>query len=379
MRNTPELVLFRKTVYDFCRKEIYPYRLEWEKAKATPRGLFKQMGEMGFFGLRYPQELGGSAQDFYYTEAFGEEMVRASELVGPAVNIQVHMDMATPILNILGTSEQKQEFLVPAIQGDKIFALGISEPNTGSDVANIRTTAKSDGGDYVINGAKTFITNGSLADYITLAVRTGDAGHRGVSLVVFDTKTRGFSVGRKLDKIGCHTSDTAELHFDNCRISKRNLIGEENQGFYYIMQNFQAERLIIAIDAVALGKIMLGQALSYMSQRTTFGKRLADYQVLRHELVDLATELKCAHLLNQHATDLLVAKKDFTTEISMAKLKATELVNRIAVGCQQVFGGYGYMEEYEIARHFRDSRVLNIVGGTSHIMKEIVAKRMFAS
>lgn len=376
MRNDSELSLFRKTVYDFARREIYPHRLEWEKKKETPKRLYKQMAELGFFGIRYPEELGGLGRNFHYTEAFCEELIRGSELLGPAVNIQVHMDMATPIINLIGTQEQKQEFLVPAIAGDKIFALGISEPDTGSDVAAIRTTAVRDGGDYVITGAKTFITNGSIADAITLAVRTGGPGHRGISLVLLDTRTKGFSVGRKLEKIGCHSSDTAELHFDRCRIPARNLLGEENCGFYTIMQNFQVERLIIAIDAVMLSAIMLEQALTYAKERKTFGSRLVDHQVLRHEFADMQTELTAAHLLSRHAADLVVARQDYTTAISMAKLKATELANRIALRASQIFGGYGYMEEYEITRHFRDARVLNIVGGTSHIMREIIAKQL---
>ena len=377
MRTSSEITLFRKTVYDFARKEIYPHRHDWEAKKETPRALYRQMGELGFFGLRYPTELGGLGGDFYYTEAFCEELIRGSELLGPAVNIQVHMDMATPIINVIGTPAQKEECLVPAIRGEKIFALGISEPDTGSDVANIRTTARTDHTEYVINGAKTFITNGANADYITLAVRTGDPGYKGVSLVLFDTKTNGFSVGRRLNKMGCHSSDTAELHFDNCRIPKHCLLGEENRGFHYIMKNFQAERLIIALDAVMLCQIMLAQATAYATERKAFGVCLANHQTIRHELADLKTESLAAHLLCRYASDLIVAGATSTAEISMAKLKATELVNRVAVTCQQIFGGYGYMEEYDIARHVRDSRVLNIVGGTSHIMREIISKHMF--
>lgn len=376
-RQTEELKLFRKTIYDFARKEIYPHRHKWEEQGETPREIYKQMAELGFLGIRYPEELGGLGKNFHYTEAFCEEMVRGSCLMGTNVNIQVHMDMASPIINIIGTPEQKKEYLVPAINGEKIFALGISEPDAGSDVARLRTVAKSDGGDYVINGSKTFITNGSVADYITLAVRTGDTGHKGISLLVFDTRTKGFSVGRKLQKIGCHSSDTAELNFENCRVPKSCLLGEENQGFYYIMKNFQVERLIIAIDAVVMCELMIDEALKYLSDRQAFGKPLSALQVLRHEMVDLMTEVKCAHLLCQHAADKVVEAQDATVEISMAKLKTTELCQVVAQKTQQIFGGYGYMEEYEIARYFRDARVLNIVGGTSHIMKEIIGKRVF--
>lgn len=378
MRDTTEIALFHKTVFDFARREIYPYRRAWEEAGATPRALYRDMAALGFFGIRYPEALGGMGGNFYHTEAFCDALISGSTLLGPAVNVQVHMDMATPIINILGTQEQKEEFLIPAIKGETIWGLGISEPGGGSDVAAIRTTAVTAGGDYVINGAKTFITNGSIADYITLAVRTGPPGHRGISLVAFPCKTKGFAVGRKLHKMGCHSADTAELHFDNCHIPRRNLIGEENQGFYYIMKNFQLERLIIAIDAVAIAGVMFDEAMRYMSERQTFGKALIDHQVLRHEMVELATEIECAHLLNQRATDGVVASpaEPPTRLITMAKLKSTELVNRVATQCLQMFGGYGYMEEYELARLYRDTRVLNIVGGTSHIMKEILGKMM---
>lgn len=375
-RDSTELKLFRKTVYDFARKEIYPNRAAWEKLGETPRSIYKKLAEQGLLGIRYPESVGGLGLDFYYTEAFCEEMVLGSALMGSNINIQVHMDMATPIINAIGTEEQKQLYLRAAISGDKVFALGVTEPDTGSDVARIRTTAKIDGSDYVISGAKTFITNGSEADYITLAVRTGADSHKGISLMVFDTKTKGFSVGRRLEKMGCFSSDTAELHFDNCRIPKSCLLGEENQGFYYVMKNFQIERLIIAIDAVMMCRLMLDETKKYMLERKSFGQRLWDHAVLRHDIVELETEFKATHLLCRHVSDQIVAGQDVTMEIAMAKYKAAELANVVATRCLQMFGGYGYMEEYEMARYFRDARVLNIVGGTSHIMKEIIGKKL---
>lgn len=375
-RHTSELNLFRKTVRDFAEKEMRPHIENWEKAGGPPKEFYKEMAEMSFFGIRYPEELGGLGQNFLYTEAFCEEIVKGSTALGVITNIQVHMDMATPIIGIIGNKEQQEEFLKPAISGDKWFALGISEPDTGSDVARIRTTAKRDGNEYVINGAKTFITNGSIADYITLAVRTGDEGHKGISLIVFPTNTKGFSVGRKLNKIGWHSSDTAELHFDNCRVPVKNLLGEENQGFYYIMKNFQGERLIIALDAVSISEVIFEDALNHMKERKTFGKSLLDHQALRHEMVDLKTEILAAKLLCHHATDIFVSGKNYTDEVSMAKIKATELATQVALKAGQMFGGYSYMEEYPIARYLRDVRVLNIVGGTTHIMKEIVGKNL---
>lgn len=375
-RNSDELKIFKKTVSDFVTREMKPYAEDWEAAGGPPKSFYQQFGAMGFYGLRYPEELGGLGQNFLFTEILAQEMVKNCPSLGVITNIQVHMDMATPIINVLGTSDQKEEFLKPAITGEKWFALGISEPDTGSDVARIRTTAKRDGNDYIVSGSKTFITNGSIADYITLAVRTGDAGHKGLSLMIFPTNTKGFSVGRKLKKMGWHSSDTAELHFDQCRVPAKNLLGEENKGFYYIMQNFQVERLIIAWDAVSICEVMYETALDYAKQRKTFGSSLVDHQVLRHELVDLKTEILCARLLCEHATNQLLSGQDFSAEVSMAKIKATELANRVALQAGQLFGGYSFMEEYPMARYFRDVRVLNIVGGTTHIMKEIVGKSL---
>jgi citronellyl-CoA dehydrogenase len=373
---TPEHDLFRKTVRDFVTREMTPFREEWEKTREVPRELYKKMGDLGFLGIRYPEELGGSGGDFWYTVAFCEELVKGARIMGPAVNIQVDIDMATPIINILGTEEQKQEFLVPVIKGDKIAALGITEPEAGSDVARIRTTAKKEGDHYIINGSKTFITNGSMGDIITLAVRTGGEGHLGLSLMLFSTDTPGFSVGRKLEKMGNHSSDTAELHFENCKVPAKNLLGEENKGFYYIMKNFQGERLIIAIDAIALCELIWEETHKYMTERETFGKPLLGHQALRHRMVDLLTEIEASKRLVYHAADLFNQQVECTREISMAKLHAGELVNKVTLQCQQMFGGYGYMEEYEIVRWVQDARVVNIVGGTSDIMKEIIGKRL---
>jgi citronellyl-CoA dehydrogenase len=290
--------------------------------------------------------------------------------------LMVQTDMATPIISTLGTKEQKEEFLRPAISGQKIAALGISEPGAGSDVANIRTTAKRVGGDYVINGAKTFITNGTRADFITLAVRTGEAGYGGVSLLTFPTDTKGFRVSRKLAKIGNHASDTGELSFEDCRIPTRYLLGEENHGFYYIMKNFQGERLIAAVSAVAYCDRALEDAIRYGSERSAFGEPILKYQVWRHLFADLHTEVEAARWLTYRAADLFNREQEAVKEITMAKLLAGELLCKVTDRCLQFHGGYGYMDEFQISRAWRDARLITIGGGTSEIMKEILSKRM---
>ena len=372
---TPEHDIFRKSVRDFVQKELVPHVEQWERDEGFPREVFKRMGDLGYFGVHYPEEVGGGGGDYWYTVALGEELVR-SHSAGLNMSFMVQTDMATPIINELGTPEQKQEFLVPAIKGDSIAALGVTEPNAGSDVANIKTTAKKDGDDYIINGSKTFITNGTRADFITLAVRTGGAGFGGVSLVLFPTKTKGFSVSRKLKKVGNHASDTAELAFDDCRIPRRYLLGEENQGFKYIMMNFQGERLCAAIAGNAASKMALDEAVKYGRDRQAFGRPIIGFQVWRHKFAELYAEVEASKWLTYRACDLFNNKQQATTEITMAKLVGGELVNKVVDRCLQFHGGYGYMDEYHISRAFRDVRLLTIGGGTSEVMKEILSKWM---
>jgi citronellyl-CoA dehydrogenase len=368
--------IFRKTLRDFVEKELAPHVDEWERAELFPREVFKRCGELGFLGVHYPEELGGSGGDYWYSVVWGEELVRA-RCSGLAMGLAVQTDMATPIIGELGTKEQKEEFLVPAIKGDSIAALGISEPNCGSDVASIQTTARRDGDDYVINGAKLWITNGTRADFITLAVRTGpkDSGYGGISLVLFPTKTRGFKVTRKIKKAGNHASDTAELSFEDCRIPRRYLLGEENHGFYYIMMNFQGERLIAAVKAVASSQFNLDNTIRYMQERAAFGRPILKFQVWRHTMAELHTEVEAARWLTYRACDLFNRKQDAVKEITMAKLFAGELLNKVTDRCVQAHGGFGYAEEFGIARAWRDARLITIGGGTSEIMKEILSKR----
>jgi citronellyl-CoA dehydrogenase len=364
---------FRKSVRDFVEKELAPHALEWDEAGLFPKEVFKKFGDLGFLGMRHDPNFGGSGLDYWYVVAFAEELVR-SRNAGVNMALLVQCEMATPIINEIGTDEQKKVFLEPALRGDKIAALGISEPGAGSDVANIRTTAKRVGDDYVINGSKMWITNGTRADFITLAVRTGAAGYEGVSLVTFPTDVKGFSVSKKLEKVGNLSSDTAVLFFEDCKIPARYVLGEENQGFYHIMTNFQGERLVAAIGSVAGMEQMVADALNYGRERECFGKPIAKFQVWKHKFVEHLTAIEAGKRLTYHACDLFNRKEPAVKEISMAKLYAGDLAQKVAYDCMQFHGGMGYIVESHIARAWRDIRLITIGGGTSEIMKEIISK-----
>lgn len=385
---TEEHEIFRKSVRSFVEKELLPNRNEWETKKHVPKEIFKKLAEQGFLGINYPEKYGGAACDYWYKVVFAEEMIRC-RMSGFVMDVMVQTDMATPVINALGTEEQKQEFLVPAIKGEKIGALGVTEPGGGSDVAHIRTTAKKEGDYYIIDGAKTFITNGARADFILLAVRTGPSlkenwktAHKGMSFIIFPTKNEkgepapGFSTGRKLEKMGNHSSDTAEPSFQSCKIPAKYLLGEENKGFYYIMHNFQGERLIASIMSTASSKMMWEDAVKYAKERQIFGRAILDMQVWKHRLAQLATDIEAGQELTYHACDLFNKRLPCVKEVTMAKLYTTEVVNKVAYECGQVFGGYGYMEEYDICRAYRDVRLVTIGAGTSEIMREIIAKEV---
>jgi len=375
-RFTESHEIFRKTIRDFCERELAPHAEEWERDEIFPREVFNRFGEMGFLGIRYPEDVGGSGLDYWYTVVYAEELPR-SRMAGLAMAMMVQSDMATPIIHTHGTKEQKEEFLVPAIKGEKIAALGVTEPNAGSDVANIRTTAKRDGDDYLINGSKTFITNGTRADFVTLAAKTKpEEGYHGVSVFLVPTSTPGFHVSRKLRKMGNHSSDTAELHFDNMRVPARYLLGEENMGFYAIMENFQGERLIGAIGALAGADLILQKTIDYCQQREAFGRPIAKFQVNRHKIVDMATKIEAGRQLNYHCADLYNRGINCVKEVSMGKIFCGELAIEVAHHCVQLHGGYGYMDEYDVSRAYRDARLITIGGGTSEVMKEIISKLM---
>lgn len=370
---TEEHEAFRKTVRAFVDKEMAPYGLEWDRAGIFPRELFKKCGDLGFLGINHDPKYGGSGLDYWYVTAFCEELSH-SRNAGVNMALLVQSQMATPIINEIGTDEQKREFLEPALKGERIAALGVSEPGCGSDVASIKTTARRDGDDYVINGSKMWITNGTRADFITLAVRTGGEGYGGISLVTFPTDVKGFGVSKKLDKVGNLSSDTAILYFEDCRIPARYVLGEENEGFYHIMTNFQGERLVGAITTVGGMERMMEDAIHYGNEREAFGRPLMKFQVWRHKFVEHLTAIEAARRLTYHAVDVFDRKENAVKEISMAKLFAGDLAQRVAYDTQQFFGGMGYIEETPIARAWRDVRLITIGGGTSEVMKEILSK-----
>jgi acyl-CoA dehydrogenase len=276
----------------------------------------------------------------------------------------------------MGTDEQKKRFIPPVLRGEKIAALGITEPDAGSDVASIRTRAVRDGDEYVVNGAKTFITSGCRADFVTTAVRTGGEGYGGVSLLVIETNTPGFKVARKIRKMGWNASDTAELAFEDCRVPAANLLGEEGRGFYGIMENFQYERLSLAVIAHQVAQIAYEESLKYAQTRQAFGKPLTGFQVTRHKLVDMATKITAAREFNYRLAARMQAGEDVVTEVSMAKNFACEVCDKVVYDAVQIHGGYGYAREYLVERLYRDARILSIGGGTTEIMKEIISKTL---
>ena len=367
--------IFRKTIKDFVKKEIRPHAEEWEDSEIYPREIFKRMGDLGFLGVVYPEEYGGSGADYFYNVIFAEEISKCGAL-GFAMSVLVQTDMASPALHYFGTHKQKLKYLKPACAGEKIMALGVTEPNHGSDVASIETKAIKEGNHYVINGTKMFITNGTQADLITLAARTGEKGSKGISLFIFETKTPGFSVGRKLKKLGMHSSDTAELIFQDCVVPAANLLGEEGRGFHGIMTSFENERIIGAIMAYSAAEVAFDLSLKYARERTQFGKPIGKFQVISHMLAEMATDIEAARQLTYHAAWLRSQGKPCMKEVQMAKLFASEIANQVANKAVQIHGGYGYMREYEVERIFRDVRLINIGAGTSQIMKNVISKQL---
>ncbi|HEX9507922.1 MAG TPA: acyl-CoA dehydrogenase family protein [Myxococcales bacterium] len=370
---TEEHQAFRGTVRSFAEKELAPHALEWDRAGLFPADVFKRAGELGLLGINFDPSHGGSGLDYWYVVVLCEELVR-SRNAGVNMALLVQAQMATLLIDQMGTDEQKREFLAPAIRGEKIGALGISEPSCGSDVASIKTTARRVGDDYVIDGSKMWITNGTRADFITLAVRTGEAGYGGISLITFPTDVKGFSVSKKLEKVGNLSSDTAILFFEGCRVPARYLLGPVNEGFYQIMRNFQSERLVGAITTVSGMEQMVSDAIGYGHEREAFGRPIIKFQVWRHKFVEHLTAIEAAKRLTYHAVDLYDRKEEAVREISMAKLFAGDLAQKVAYDCQQFHGGMGYIEETPIARAWRDVRLITIGAGTSEIMKEIIAK-----
>lgn len=370
---TEEHELFRQSFRDFLHKEVVPHIEKWEKTGTIERFIWEKFGEMGFFGLNYPEVYGGMNLDLFYTVIFLEELQKIKSS-GFAAAMWAHTYLAMTHLNAEGDERIKQEYLAPSIAGKKIGALCITEPFGGSDVAGMRTNAVRNGDKFVINGSKTFITNGVYADYYVVAAKTNpELGNKGISIFLVDSKTPGISA-TKLDKLGWRASDTAEIAFDNVEIPLENLMGDEGKGFPYIMQHFALERLIMAINAHARAEYAIGYTLEYMSQREAFGSTINKFQALRHTMVEHATEVEHCKIFNYAAVARLNKGEYVVKEATMAKLKSTKVADLAIYDCLQMLGGYGYMEEYPLARLLRDSRLGPIGGGTSEILKEILSK-----
>jgi len=375
---TEEHQMFRKFVRKFVEQEIIPYVEEWEEAGEIPlHNLLSKMGELGFLGLNYAEEYGGAEADIWFTVILHEELGRIPAS-GIFSAISIHNDMCTPALSNHGSEYLKQTYLAPSISGELVGALGVTEPDAGSDVARIRTRAVRDGDDYVINGSKMYITNGIQADWVCLLARTSDGDDfRGMSLIVVPTDTPGFSVSKKLEKVGHHSSDTAILTFDNMRVPVKNRIGDEGKGFLYQMEQFQLERLIIAIAVVAGAEEMVRATIQYTKERHAFGKPLISNQWIQFKLGEVLTEIEATKQLSYYCAGLIEAKgsnEEITRVASMAKLKSGRLARLVSDTCIQFYGGMGYMEETPVARYYRDARLVSIAGGADEIMLQIIAK-----
>ena len=364
--------IFRASVRKFVEKEIKPHIDQWEDEELFPIELYQKAADAGLLGLEYPEIYGGTPCDKFMNIAYTEEITRSGS-VGLVAGLGSYTIGMPPILN-MGTEAQKQQFLVPVLRGEKIAALGITEPNAGSDVANIRTRAVRDGDDYIVNGAKTFITSGCRANFVTTAVRTGGPGYKGISLLMIDSATPGFSVAKKIRKMGWNASDTAELSFVDCRVPAANILGGEGQGFAGIMINFQNERLALAVMAHAVAELALEESIKYAKTREAFGRTLSGFQVTRHKLVDMATKIEAAKQFNYRVAAKMQAGHDAIRDVSMAKNFACEVCDKVVYDAVQIHGGYGYAREYVVERLYRDSRILSIGGGTTEIMKEIISK-----
>jgi acyl-CoA dehydrogenase len=370
---TDEHAQLRDSVRRFAQKHIMPHARAWEEACEFPRELYKTIAEAGLLGVAYPSEDGGGGGDITHALVAADEMVLAGHSVGTVVGLNTH-GIALPPIFRLGTPAQKERFIAPVLKGDKISALAITEPNGGSDVAALRTRARRDGDFYVVDGAKTFITSGCRADIVTTAVRTGGEGHGGISLLVIERGTPGFSVGKKLEKTGWWASDTAELVFENCRVPAANLIGEENQGFLAIMMNFANERLALAAQCVSIAELAYREAQKYAKDRRAFGKTLMGHQVVRHKLADMVTRIAAARALVGECAVRVARDEQVPGLAAMTKNAATDMCSWVVDQAVQIHGGNGYMREYIVERLYRDARLYPIGGGTREIMNEIIAK-----
>lgn len=374
---TEEHEMFRTSLRKMLDKEAYPYFEEWERKRDIPRLFWKKLGENGFLCPMVSEEYGGLGLDFGYSMILTEELERVG--AGLASGISLHSDIVTPYIEAYGTEEQKQKWLPKSVTGEWISAIAMTEPGAGSDLAGIGTTARREGDTYILNGEKTFITNGINADYVVVVCKTdphAQPAYKGISLIVVETGTPGFKRGKKLDKIGMHSADTGELIFEDAKVPVQNLLGEEGKGFYYLMNKLQQERLIVAIEVQIEAEEMLKLTTNYVKERKAFGSRIADFQNTQFKLAEMATEIDIGRTYVNSLVQKHIAGEEIVKEVSMAKWWISEMAKRVASECLQLHGGYGYMEEYEIARRYRDIPVAAIYAGTTEIMKGIIAKQL---
>ena len=373
--------LLRRTIRGFVEKEVAPDVDGWEEAGQIPRAFWRRLGELGLLGLEFPVEHGGGGGDFLSSVVLGEEMARCRS-GGVAFSVLVHTDMSSPWLVRYGTEAQKQRYLPGIVRGETVSALGITEPGTGSDMAAVATRAVRQGDYYRLTGRKIFITNGVYGDLYFVAARTGegtaDRRHDGLSMFLVERARPGFTVSRKLDKMGMRASDTAELVFDDCPVPAENLLGVEGRGFQQLAAGLQRERLMAGVLALSGAAQALDDTMSYLKERHAFGDSLSDKQALRHRVAEIATEIEAARRLLYRAAWLYNAGEECVAEVSMAKLFATEVANRVAYQAVQMHGGYGYMREFPVERFFRDVRLWPIASGTSEMMRDIIARRLLS-
>ena len=368
--------LFRRQCRRFVEKELAPHAMEWEAKKDFPNEVFRRVGEMGYHGILIPEEYEGSGGDYLMASVWSEEMTRIGS-GGVSAGLGMHGLIVLPAIARLGSEDQKKRLLIPGVRGEKIGALGLTEPVAGSDLSRILSTARKEGDHYVLDGSKTFITNGSRADFVLVLCKTAPgAGTQGFSTLIVEKGMPGFSQGRPLEKLGWQAGDTAELTFEKVEVPAANRLGEEGMGFYNAMANLEWERLIMALGTVYGAQMAFDKTRTYILQREAFGRPIGKFQVNRHKMSDMATEIEASRQLNYHALRKLVNGEECAREVSMAKIFSAKMGDYVATTCLQLHGGYGYMREYEIERFFRDVRINSIGGGTSEVLKEIIGRMM---
>ncbi|HBW35615.1 acyl-CoA dehydrogenase family protein [Desulfosporosinus sp. BICA1-9] len=367
--------MFRRAFVKFVEKELSPHIEEWEAQREIPRWVWRRMGEQGYLCPWLEEKYGGSGADFGFSAIINEELARA----GVGIGMGLHSDIIAPYIQAFGTEKQKSDWLPACARGEKILALAMTEPQAGSDLQGMKATAVRDGEAYIINGSKTFISNGVFADLVIVAVKTGSEElptSKGISLIVVEDGTPGFAKGKNMNKLGMHSQDTAELYFDNCRVPVTQRLGEEGKGFSYLMEKLQQERLISVLGSQALAERMLSDALAYVKTREAFGQPIGKFQHNAFKIAEMATEIEIGRVFVDNLVADHMAGQEIVAKVSMAKYWVGEMANKVGYNCLQLYGGYGYMEEYPIARHYRDVRVHTIFAGTTEIMKLIIARKL---